>query len=147
MGVHLAVIRCSGPSQSSAKAFFAGFCFGRRPIHCAPSATAVDLQHPPRLTPVSRTSPKMRLPVALHHLAVPIASARPGLLARRARLGFSAYRWSSSAAGMSEWLLSALSLVLFFSSSLARMCFERCGRRKSFCPKYSQFPSSASLEL
>ncbi|KAK0661876.1 Phenylalanine--tRNA ligase [Lasiodiplodia hormozganensis] len=44
----------------------------------------------------------MRLPVALHHLAVPIASARPGLLARRARLGFSAYRWSSSAAGQAS---------------------------------------------
>ncbi|KKY22511.1 putative phenylalanyl-trna synthetase [Diplodia seriata] len=36
----------------------------------------------------------MRLPVALHHLRAPIASARPALLAGR----FAACRWSSSAA-------------------------------------------------
>ncbi|KAF4303844.1 phenylalanyl-tRNA synthetase [Botryosphaeria dothidea] len=41
----------------------------------------------------------MRLPVALHQLATPIASARPALLSIRVRLGFSASRWSSSAAG------------------------------------------------
>lgn len=80
----------------------------------------------------------MRLPVALHHLAVPIASARPGLLARRARLGFSAYRWSSSAAGMSEWLLSALSLVYLLITSLHVL--RRLWTEKIFLPEMQSIP-------
>ncbi|OJD31937.1 phenylalanyl-trna synthetase [Diplodia corticola] len=44
----------------------------------------------------------MRLPVTLRQLAAPIASARPALLTSRARLGFSARRWSSSAAGQAS---------------------------------------------